>query len=277
MNDEDFVLGYATGYNDGKASGGGSGGSTVDVPILHNYSFTGTDFGIAVIDVNQCTFLNAIPSGNKSMDHNTNPITGLEEVYIYPKHQGYGRYIAFALTKGGKAIGVYRAPSASYTPFSFGMDTVRIEDGTVYFRKNQDITETVENLKISCQEVPNAYDDSYVTLKVYLTYDVERRTIKYSSVKSNYNSEYLFTYYNKSDLDAQTVESDITTTSSRSVNIFNLSKKIKIADGDNYPTEWINKYPLNNGIFNIGNCIAHMGMSADDEYELTMSLCDGIA
>ena len=69
MNDEDFVMGYCVGFNDGVGSGGSGGvsviikdGATVyDVPILHNYSIVGTDYGLATFDVNECAFLNVTP------------------------------------------------------------------------------------------------------------------------------------------------------------------------------------------------------------------------
>ena len=58
MVDEDFVMGYACGYNDGIGSGGGGGdvptGDTViynDVTIAKQWNLTGTPFGIALFDV----------------------------------------------------------------------------------------------------------------------------------------------------------------------------------------------------------------------------------
>ena len=56
MNDEDFVLGYAVGFNDGVGSGGGDvpTGDTVvynDVTIAKQWNLAGTPFGIALFDV----------------------------------------------------------------------------------------------------------------------------------------------------------------------------------------------------------------------------------
>ena len=58
MVDEDFVMGYACGYNDGIGSGGGGGdvptGDTViynDVTIAKQWNLTGTPFAIALFDV----------------------------------------------------------------------------------------------------------------------------------------------------------------------------------------------------------------------------------
>ena len=51
MNDEDFVLGYVTGYNDGAQSGGGgSGGEYSDIVIYRQYDFGGSGYGIAIPD-----------------------------------------------------------------------------------------------------------------------------------------------------------------------------------------------------------------------------------
>ena len=58
MVDEDFVMGYVVGYNDGIGSGGGGGdvptGDTViynDLTIAKQWNLTGTPFGIALFDV----------------------------------------------------------------------------------------------------------------------------------------------------------------------------------------------------------------------------------
>ena len=90
MVDEDFVMGYAVGYNDGVGSGGGSGGiiinegtSIYDVPIIQNYSFVGTNFGLATFDLNECAFMNISlsPSYNNAPQYYTNPIT--KEIVMY--------------------------------------------------------------------------------------------------------------------------------------------------------------------------------------------------
>ena len=54
MNDEDFVLGYVTGYNDGAQSGGGgSGVSLDDYPVFpKKFRFGDSDFYFLVGDIN---------------------------------------------------------------------------------------------------------------------------------------------------------------------------------------------------------------------------------
>ena len=49
MRDEDFVMGYVCGYNDG---GGSGGGAFDDVVIAHRYRFGDTPYGIGTIDYN---------------------------------------------------------------------------------------------------------------------------------------------------------------------------------------------------------------------------------
>ena len=58
MNDEDFVMGYAVGFNDGAQSGGSGGdvptGETVtynDVTIAKQWNISGTPFSLALLDV----------------------------------------------------------------------------------------------------------------------------------------------------------------------------------------------------------------------------------
>ena len=50
MNDEDCVMGYAVGYNDGAQSGGGSGGEYSDIVIYRQYDFGDSGYGIAIPD-----------------------------------------------------------------------------------------------------------------------------------------------------------------------------------------------------------------------------------
>lgn len=277
MVDEDFVMGYAVGYNDGAQSGGGSGdivikdGATVyDVPILHNYSIVGTDYGLATFDVNECAFLNLTPTnlGGADITDNKNPITGEMEVYKRSQPSGgTSRSIAYALTKGGKAIGIYKAQSASFTPYALGEPFSRIEDGTLYPRKERHAFTTIRNPILTFEDVPVSYDPTQTNLNMYLEYDAETRTIAYTQPKTYYNEEYLFKYYRKAELDAQTIESDQTTTTHRKIKITNFGR---ILSAEDYPEEWLNKYRfpmLQNPVF---------GISVADNFELTTTYFSGI-
>ena len=278
MVDEDFVLGYAVGFNDGVGSGGGWGGIVIkdgatvyDVPILHNYSIVGTDYGLATFDVNECAFLNLTPTNASYIDieDNKNPITGEMEVYKRSQPSGgTSRSIAYALTKGGKAIGIYKAQSASFTPYVLGEPFTRIEDGTLYPRKERHAFTTIRNPILTFEDVPVSYDPTQTNLNMYLEYDAETRTITYTQPKTYYNEEYLFKYYRKAELDAQTIESDQTTTTHRKIKITNFGR---ILSAEDYPEEWLNKYrftaTLQNPVF---------GISIMDNFELTTTYFSGI-
>lgn len=277
MVDEDFVMGYVCGFNDGVGSGGSGdivikdGATVYDVPILHNYSIVGTDYGLATFDVNECAFLNLTPTnlGAADITDNKNPITGEMEVYKRSQPSGgTSRSIAYALTKGGKAIGIYKAQSASFTPYALGEPFTYIEDGTLYPRKERHAFTTIRNPVLTFEDVPVSYDPTRTNLNVYLEYDAETRTITYTQPQIYYNEEYLFKYYRKAELDAQTIESDQTTTTHRKIKIANFGRVLSAED---YPEEWLNKYrftaTLQNPIF---------GISVADNFELTTTYFSGI-
>lgn len=278
MVDEDFVMGYVTGYNDGAGSGGSGsiiikdGATVYNVPILQNYSLIGTEYGLATFDVNECAFLNLSPTqtGYIDIEDNKNPITGEMEVYKRPQpYGGISRSMAYALTKGGKAIGIYRAQSWSFAPYVLSEPPVRIEDGTLYPRKDKYTFTSIKNLILTFEDIPTSIDPNQTNLYVYLEYDEETRTIKYTQPKDYYNEEYLFHYYHKAELDAQTIESDQTTITHRKVKITNFGRVLSAED---YPEEWLGKYrftaTLQNPIF---------GISVADNFELTTNPFSGIA
>lgn len=277
MNDEDFVMGYVTGYNDGVGSGGGSGGVIIkdgatvyDVPIVHNYIISGTDYGFATFDVNECAFLNITPDSTdvSELSCYTNQITDKIEVYKRSEPNGMVyRSMAYALTKGGKAIGIYKAQSWSYVPYGLYETPSYIEDGTLYPRKERDAFTTIKNPVLTFEDVPTD-DPKQTNLNMYLEWDEETRTITYTQPKKYYNEQYLFSYYLKSDLENQTVESDQTTTTHRKVKITNFGRSF---DAEYYPEEWLGKYefqPLQNPIF---------GISIMDNFKLTTTHFSGIA
>ena len=277
MVDEDFVMGYAVGYNDGVGSGGSGGivikdGATVyNVPILQNYSLVGTDYGFATFDVNECAFLNMAPvqCGDAYICYHKNPITGKIEVYKRSQPSGHvSRSMAYALTKGGKAIGIYKAQSWSFTPYALHEPPVRIEDGTLYPRKERDTFTTIRSPILTFEDVPTSIDPNQTNLNMYLEWDDETRTIKYTQPKDYYNEEYSFHYYHKAELDAQTIESDQTTITHRKVKITNFGRVLSAED---YPEEWLGKYrftpTLQNPIF---------GISVADNFELTTTYFSGI-
>lgn len=277
----DFETGVCVGYLLGnKADSGGGGGVNItirdgttvyDVPILHNYSIAGTDYGFATFDVNGCTFLNLAPTNISYIDieDHKNPITGKLEVYKRPQpYGGVSRSMAYALTKGGKAIGIYKGQSWSFTPYALLETPVRIEDGTLYPRKDRYTFTTIRNPILTFEDKPTDIDPKQTNLNMYLEWDDETRTITYTQPKNYYNEEYLFKYYHKADLDAQTIESDQTATVHRKVKITNFCRSF---DAEYCPAEWLGKYEfqqLQNPIF---------GISIMDNFKLITTHFSGIA
>ena len=279
MVDEDFVMGYCVGYNDGVGSGGSGGiiikdGATVyDVPILHNYSLIGTDFGLATFDVNECAFLNQTPKsdGYGELQDYKNQITG--EIKIYKRSQPCGgiyRSMAYAITKGGKAIGIYKAGNTSYSSYHLRDSLIFTEDGNVSPMKDRYFFSKVINPILTFEDVPSS---TQTNLKVYLEWDEEERTIAYNAPQRYYNNEYGFYYYLKSELEVQTVKSDDTSTIHRKTQIANFNR---VLSADNYPEEWLNKYRIHTNVSQtLQNPI--FGISIMDNFELTTSVFDGIA
>ena len=278
MNDEDFVMGYAVGFNDGVGSGGGSGGGIIinegtsiyDIPIIRNYSLVGTNFGLAVFDLNECAFMNNAPLNGNGPLYYRHPITNETITYVDPP-RGVNRRIGYALTKGGKAIGIFQAQSASYDVFSDGNYPVKIEDGSLYPKKDIIKSSKIENPVLTWTVSP--YGDTEVQLKVYMECDIVTEVIRYTQPPKSYrNEEYGFTYYLKSDLDAQVVESTTTSTYHSKTQIFSSTAVTTLLEGDDYPEEWLNKYNLSGGF-----PYPIFGASIMDSYEFTTSLFDGIA
>lgn len=278
MRDEDFVLGYACGFNDGVGSGGGGSGGIVikegtsvyDVPIIRNYSLVGTDFGLAVFDLNECAFMNSTPSmRGDDISYYRNPIT--DEVVVYKRTEPSMVYrrIGYALTKGGQVIGIFQAQSASYTPFEDGSTWTKIEDGSDYLKKIRLKLSTIENPVLTW--VVSPYGTTQAQLKVYMEYDIVTKTINYSQPTSYYNEEYNFTYYLKSDLDAQAVTDETTSTTHLKVQINTFGTQTTISEGKVYPEEWLNKYRFGGLPYPI------FGIGIMDNFELTTSFFDGIA
>lgn len=276
----DFETGVCVGYLLGNKTDSGGGGVNItikdgatvyNVPILQNYSLVGTDYGFATFDVNECAFLNMAPvqCGDAYICYHKNPITGKIEVYKRSQPSGHvSRSMAYALTKGGKAIGIYKAQSWSFAPYALVESPVRIEDGTLYPRKERDTFTTIRNPILTFEDVPTSIDPNQTNLNMYLEWDDETRTIKYTQPKDYYNEEYLFHYYHKAELDAQTIESDQTTITHRKVKITNFGRVLSAED---YPEEWLGKYrftpTLQNPIF---------GISVADNFELTTTCFSGI-
>lgn len=103
MNDEDFVMGYAVGYNDGVGSGG-SKEPFSEIVIEKNYFFGDSNYGIATLDFKKshCYRQDNIASwAVRDSDGSTRIVWGPTSSWNY--------LWAYALTKDGKIIGLWTA------------------------------------------------------------------------------------------------------------------------------------------------------------------------
>ena len=88
MNDEDFVMGYVTGYNDGVGSGGGGSSDEpfAEIAIEKNYLFGDSSYGIATLDFKKshCYRQNNISSwGVRDSDGSYHTIWGPTSDWTY--------------------------------------------------------------------------------------------------------------------------------------------------------------------------------------------------
>ena len=251
MFDEDFVMGYACGYNDGIGSGGGgSGGGTVipegtatiyDIPILHNYTFDGTDFGLGIIDINNCPFLNKFSSGCKWYPGGN---MKTKEKFLLPyDNPSVQRNIAVAITKNNAVIGV-----AQLSQFDFlktKTSYYALVDGSPRKAHGDIVTCTVNN-----QQITTSISEGSTSklLFIYLEYDLVTTVEQYKTDTSNAkqgtaDDGLMYLYYDEDDIDVY----QGTTTSTN-------HQKIKIANNlimntsDNYlvyPEGLRNIYQMN--------------------------------
>lgn len=190
MVDEDFVMGYAVGFNDGVQSGGG-GGKFDNIPLLKKYSFAGTDYGIGVVDVNNEMFDVAYNVTNYSANKP-------EKVNFCPYPDSVARRIRLAVLKGGEVVGLlmmgdYLAVNRSYifdgTTWNHnGTDTIeKIEDASVYVETttNSDGSEISYTLVFGYSK-STYFGDKYIRKYTYMERLVDKRESSSTISSSQY-------------------------------------------------------------------------------------------
>lgn len=107
MVDEDFVMGYAVGYNDGVGSGG-SGGVPEDMTFIKKYQLVGTDWSIG---------LNAdYYTAEESLTvYSTSGGVAINDDYIAPYPLATNCEILFVVLKNNCIVGI--APINKYTRY----------------------------------------------------------------------------------------------------------------------------------------------------------------
>ena len=104
MVDEDFVMGYACGYNDGIGSGGGGSPEPFsEIVIEKNYPFGDSGYGVATLDFKKshCWRQGGLASWGVE---NPGGLTPYRTIWGPVNHRTY--LWTYAMTKGGKTIGL---------------------------------------------------------------------------------------------------------------------------------------------------------------------------
>ena len=110
MNDEDFVMGYAVGFNDGVGSG--SGGGLDDMTFLKKYRLIGTEWSIGLNDGYYKTE-EAFTVYSESAD------VGLNENSFSPYPLYTNHELLFVVLKNNSVVGM--VPLTKYTRYYKGM------------------------------------------------------------------------------------------------------------------------------------------------------------
>lgn len=132
MNDEDFVMGYAVGYNDGVGSGGGGSGMSLDdYPVFpKRFRFGDSDFYFMVGDINTGFY--------DSLDITYyNSTSGVYDL----KNTSWYRCLCIFLCKGNERFAVFSLSGSLPVKYSSLMS-----DGTIY-----NTTYYADN--ISCEKI----------------------------------------------------------------------------------------------------------------------------
>ena len=109
MNDEDFVLGYVTGYNDGVGSGG-SGSEYSDIVIYRQYDFGSSGYGIAIPDFTKGNRF-ILPYTLKTYQTDTSDLSTwkygpVDSWEVFP--------LSVCMTYNGQVMGMYTPGSPGY-------------------------------------------------------------------------------------------------------------------------------------------------------------------
>ena len=170
MVDEDFVMGYVCGFNDGAQSGGG-GGRFDNIPLLKKYSFVGTNYGVGVVDSNNEMFTVPYNFPNYS-------VYEPNKVIFCPYPNTEHRRIRIAVLKNNNVVGLLASNNylVISTPYQY--------NGAAWHITGAISTEKIENAYFEVvKNISNG--GNYITHNLVFCYDI----CKYSgSVLSKTNT-----------------------------------------------------------------------------------------
>lgn len=190
MNDEDFVLGYVTGYNDGVGSG--SGGGLDDMTFLKKYRLIGTEWSIGLNDGYYKTE-EAFVVYSESAD------VGLNENSFSPYPLNTNCELLFVILKNNSVVGI--VPLTKYTRYYKAMrrgsdgvwdlsycDEIKIEDSQISL---VDSTLFVGQQELYCTWNEVKYQDEVKKSEDNRSYRMVSREVK--NGVCTYVSPYIYT------------------------------------------------------------------------------------
>lgn len=139
MVDEDFVMGYAVGYNDGVGSGG-SGGVPGDMTFIKKYQLVGTDWSIGL----NADYYGAEESLNV---YSTSGGVALSSDYIAPYPLETNYEILFVVLKNNCIVGI--VPINKYTRYYKSMSRTSGGAWTVSYEYETKIEDCRLSLDVS--------------------------------------------------------------------------------------------------------------------------------
>ncbi len=143
MRDEDFVMGYVTGFNDGAQSGGGGSGGLDDMTFIKKYQLVGTDWSIGL----NADYYTAEECLTVYSTSSTGIPVPLNESYIAPYPLQTNCEILFVVLKNNKIVGV--VPINKYTRYYKGMSRTSGGAWTVSYEYENKI----EDCRLSLDDV----------------------------------------------------------------------------------------------------------------------------
>ena len=157
MVDEDFVMGYAVGYNDGVSSGGGGSGGLDDMTFIKKYQLVGTDWSIG-LNADYYTAeesLSIYSTGGAGA-----PPVPLNESYIAPYPLETNCEIIFVVLKNNKIVGV--VPIDKYTRYYKAMSRTSGGAWTVvseYENKIEDCRLSLDDVSSGSKELNYSWNE----------------------------------------------------------------------------------------------------------------------